>query len=98
MSQQALADAIGVHVTQVGRYEAGNSQPTLEVLRKMARALAVSADTLVFDEEERRPGEEFNAHLQALARLDDEARDVVKTVLEGLLLKYEAKRWSSPPG
>ena len=32
MTQQALADAAGVHVNQIKRYEAGAAQPTLEAL------------------------------------------------------------------
>ena len=43
-TQQALADRIGVHVVQLRRYESGSSQPTLEVIRRMAVALGVSAD------------------------------------------------------
>ena len=44
LTQQTLADTVGVHVTQLRRYEAGASQPTLAVLRKLAVALSVSAD------------------------------------------------------
>ena len=45
-TQQALADLAGVHVAQIRRYEAGESQPTLDVIRKLAIALSVSADML----------------------------------------------------
>jgi len=31
LTQQALADRIGVHVVQLRRYESGSSQPTLDV-------------------------------------------------------------------
>lgn len=50
MTQQTLADAVGCHVTMIRRYEAGETQPTLEVIRNMARALSVSADALVFEQ------------------------------------------------
>ena len=43
MTQQSRADAVGCHVTMVRRYEAGETQPSLEVIRNMARALSVSA-------------------------------------------------------
>ena len=49
LTQQALADQVGVHVLQIRRYEGGNSQPTLDVIRRLARALHVSSDELVFD-------------------------------------------------
>ncbi len=95
ISQQTLANAIGVHVTQVRRYEAGTSQPTLPVLRGMARALRVSADVLVFDEGERGPDDEFRLHFEALSKLDEDERRVIKELLEGMILKHEAKRWSA---
>ncbi len=38
-TQQALADKIGIHVTQIKRYEAGAAQPTLEVFRNIVLAL-----------------------------------------------------------
>jgi len=40
LTQQALADQVGVHVVQIRRYEAGKSQPTLDVIRNLAVALA----------------------------------------------------------
>ena len=97
LSQKQLAEAIGVHYTQVRRYEAGASQPTLEVLRSLAVTLRISADVLLFDEEERQLDieEDLKTHLKALANLDPEERKVAKDVLEALLLKHEAKRWAS---
>ena len=48
ISQQQLADLIGVHVRQVSKYEMGVCLPTLERIRRMAEVLEVSADELVF--------------------------------------------------
>ena len=48
LTQPKLAEQIGVHVAQVRRYEAGTSQPTLDVIRAIAVALGVSADELLF--------------------------------------------------
>jgi len=92
MTQQVLADTVGIHVTQLRRYEAGTSQPTLDVLKQLAKALRVSADILVFDKEERGPDDDFKLQFEALSRLSPEEKDVVKNVLEGLLLKHEAQR------
>ncbi|MFP5231975.1 MAG: helix-turn-helix domain-containing protein, partial [Acidobacteriota bacterium] len=36
MTQQGLADAVGLGISQVKRYEAGGSQPTLDVIRNLA--------------------------------------------------------------
>lgn len=55
LTQIALSDAVGLAVLQIRRYEGGISQPPLEVIRRLAIALGVSADALVFDQEERGP-------------------------------------------
>lgn len=92
LTQQALADDAGVHVTQLRRYEAGTSQPTLDVLRKIAVALRVSADALLFGEEERGPADELRYQFEAVSQLEPDEQAVVKSVLDGLLLKHQAKR------
>ncbi len=55
ITQQVLADRAATHVTQVRRYEAGTRQPTLDVLRVLAPALNTSADSLLFDDDDRGP-------------------------------------------
>lgn len=54
LSQQELADLIGVHVRQISKYEMGTSLPTLDRIRRMAEVLDVSADELVFGASKRR--------------------------------------------
>ncbi|TPW19833.1 MAG: hypothetical protein FD126_2288 [Elusimicrobia bacterium] len=95
LSQVALAAVIGVHVNQVRRYEAGRSQPTLEVIRKMAQALRVTADLLIFDANERGPDDEFRLQFEALTALGLEERKIVREVLDALLLKHDVKRWAA---
>ena len=91
MTQGTLAQHVGIHVSQLRRYEAGSSSPTLDVLRKLAIALSVSADTLVFDAE-RNPDEELRLQLEATQRLTDQDKELVKRFINGLLLSHEAKR------
>jgi len=95
MTQPSLAEHVGVHVSQIRRYEAGDSSPTLDVLRKLAVALSVSADTLVFDENERGPDEDLRLQFEATTRLSDDEKHVVKAVIESILLSHEAKRWAA---
>jgi transcriptional regulator with XRE-family HTH domain len=95
MTQQTLADTVGCHVTMIRRYEASETQPTLEVIRNMARALSVSADTLVFDEGERSPSDDLLLQFEAIAQLPPEEQAVVKEVLDSLIIKYQARRWDS---
>jgi transcriptional regulator with XRE-family HTH domain len=88
-----LAESIGMHVIQIRRYEAGPCQPTLDVMRRLAVALGVSADVLIFDQNERGPDEELLLQFQAVSRFDPDEKEVVKTVLDGLILKHPAKHW-----
>ena len=95
LTQQALADRIGGHVQQLKRYEAGSSQPTLEVIRNLATALSVTSDQLLFGKDERGPDEDLRLQFEAVSRFDEEEKRVVRSLLEGMILKHEARRWQT---
>ena len=59
LTEQALADAVDIHVNQIRRYEAASAQPTLDALVSLAKALHVSLDSLVFNDHSRDPDEDF---------------------------------------
>lgn len=92
MTQQALADAAGVHVNQIKRYEAGAAQPTLEALVGLARALHASLDQLVFDEGERGPSDDLRLQFEAVSHMSDEDRRVIKALLDGMIVKHQTKQ------
>jgi transcriptional regulator with XRE-family HTH domain len=94
LTQQSLADRIGIHVVQLRRYESGASQPTLDVIRRLTVALSVSADVLLFGKEERGPEEDLRLQFEAAARFGPEERKVLRSLLESLILRQEAKRWA----
>lgn len=93
-TQQTLADKVGCHVTMIRRYEANETQPTLEVIRKMAVALSVSADTLVFDKAERGPDEDMRLQFEALSQFSPDEKKVARVLLESLILKHDASRFT----
>lgn len=95
MTQQTLADAVGCHVTMIRRYEANEAQPTLEVIRNMARALSVSSDSLVFEQGERGPSQELLLQFEAISLLLPQEQAVVRDVLESLIIKYQTRRWDA---
>ncbi len=92
LTQKALADAVGIHVSQLRRYEAGQSQPTLEVIRKLAVALSVSADLLVFDKDERGPDDDLRLQFEAVSRLEPHERVLVREVLDSIITRHDARR------
>ena len=100
LTQQQMAQTIGIHVSQYKRYEAGTSQPTLEVFRNITLALNVSADELLFEHNERGPGDHEGLRLQfeAVAQLDPKEQAVVMELIDGMLLKHDAKRWMQARG
>lgn len=99
LTQAALADKVGITVLQIRRYEGGASQPTLDVIRRLAIALSVSADMLIFDEDERGPSNGLRYQFEAVSQLLDAEQAVVREVLESLIIKYQTRRWDStrPP-
>lgn len=93
LTQQQMADTIGVHISQLRRYEGGTTQPTIEVFRRIVLALSVSADMLLFDEGERGPDDRLKLQFEAVSKLDDKEREAVETVIAGVLHMHDAKRW-----
>lgn len=93
LTQQALADAIGIHVTQLRRYEAGTSQPTLDVARRIANTLATSIDALTNDDEALPT--DLKHHLAALNQLDPDEQAAIRTLIEATLLRHQARKLAS---
>ena len=68
-------------------------QPTLNVLRRLAVALSVSADLLLFDKDERGPDDDLRLQFEAISRLGADEKRVIKEVVESMLIKHESRRW-----
>jgi len=92
LTQEGLADLIGITKTQVYRYEKGGAQPTLDVIKRLAVALSVTADQLIFEEDERQPDDSLNLLLEGISKLDPDEKKMIKEIIEGILLKHQAKQ------
>lgn len=97
LSQRALAESIKMSKIQVHRYEVGASQPTLTVLRRLVTTLGVSADQLLFGTKESDPDYELRMQFDAISRFSKEEKSFVKEVLDGVIMRRNAKCWSSKP-
>jgi transcriptional regulator with XRE-family HTH domain len=95
LTQQALAERVGCSLIQIHRYESAGAQPTLDVIRRLALALTVSTDELIFGADARGPDDDFRLQFEALATFDPEEKKVAKAVLDSLILKHQARRWAS---
>ena len=97
LTQQALADKAELHIVQICRYETGKNEPTLEAIRKLALALHVRTDALVFDEHERGADDELRLQFEAIAQFPPDEKAVARSVLESLIIRHAAQRWSKLP-
>lgn len=89
LTQQALAAQVGIAVLQVHRYENGTSQPTLDVIRRLAIALSVSADMLVFDEKERGPSDALRYQFETISRMSEHEQEIVRELLDAVIVKNQ---------
>ncbi|EGI3979555.1 helix-turn-helix transcriptional regulator [Escherichia coli] len=94
LTQPQMADKVGIHLTQVRRYESGEAQPSLEILKRIAVTFSVSADWLIFEDGEREPQDELKLKLkfEAIKQMDEEELKSVTSVLDALILKHQARR------
>jgi len=96
LTQQAFADATGIHVQQIKRYEADTSQPSADALKKVAKCFGVTTDWLLFENAERGPDEDLRLQFEAMSQLSPEEKDIARAVLEGLALRHIARQWVGP--
>lgn len=90
-SQSALARSIGSSQSAISQIEAGERNPSYDMLRQLARALGVSVPHLVGAEVEKlTPGEQ--AHFRNYRGLVPEARKELEDFAAYLRQKHAGKR------
>ena len=92
LTQLQMADVVGIHVNSLKKYESEQAQPSLDVLKKIALALHVSTDFLLFDEHEREPNDELKRQFEAVAQMSPEDKLAIKTLLDGMIVKHQTKQ------
>ena len=50
---------------------------------------------MFFDRNERGPDEDLRLHFEAVSKLKPEEKAVIKELIEGMLIKYDVRRWLS---
>lgn len=92
LTQPQMADKVGIHLTQVRRYESGETQPSLDILKRIAVTFNVSADWLIFEDGEREPQDDLKMKFEAIKQMDEEELKSVTSILDALILKHQARR------
>lgn len=81
-SLQEVADAIGSSKAHIWDLESGKAKnPTLELLKKLAKYFKISVSNLV-GEEEGKENEEFNVMFRGYKELTKRDRGAIKTLIE----------------
>ncbi len=91
LTQEALGELVGLTKLQIYRYEKGSSQPTLEVLKKIAINLNTSIDALVFDVDERGPSDDLKLRFEQIQQMGEDDQKAIKSLLDGMILKHQTK-------
>jgi transcriptional regulator with XRE-family HTH domain len=98
LTQAVLAERAGIHPSQLHRYEAGTAQPTLDVLRRLAVALSVSTDSLVFADQARTLVEDrLRTAFDTTTYLSEHEQVVVAEVIEAFVAANVAKSRPNRP-
>jgi transcriptional regulator with XRE-family HTH domain len=101
LTQEDLVKRSGVAISQIRRYEADKSSPTLDVITRLAKALGTSLDELVFDKEKgiaasRLMDRELLEQFEMISVLEEEERQAVKRILEGVIVKHQVEKMMRP--
>lgn len=97
MSQSKLAKIVGVHVTNISRYERGENKPTSAVLTKLGDALGVSADFLMSGSMDEVAGNTISdkdllEQFRKVESLPKEKKYLVMEFLDAFLIKAELQQ------
>jgi transcriptional regulator with XRE-family HTH domain len=97
LSQTELGERVELHYNHIGRYERGGARPTADALRRLADALGVTTDYLLEGESSEAAKARFSdrellRQFQEVEQLDEQDKQVVKTLLEAFLLKRQFQK------
>lgn len=92
LSQTELGNLAGIHYTQIGRYENKGSQPSADILSKLANALGVSSDFLTNGTtnemaENALSDKELLNQFKAVEQMDDKDKGVIKMLIDAFITK-----------
>lgn len=97
LSQSELASTIGVHVTNISRYERGENRPTSDVLSKLANDLGTTVDFLMSGSlhelaDTQISDKELLSQFKRAEDLPQEKKKLVKEFLESFLITNELQQ------
>jgi transcriptional regulator with XRE-family HTH domain len=95
LTQQELADKVGLSYVQIGRYEKDKSNPSSEILQKLALVLNTSSDYLMGDStsvEQQLNDKELIRQFKEVEKLESEDKHLVKTFIDAFITKKKVQQ------
>ena len=101
LTQDELVKLSGVGISQIRRYEADKSTPSLDAAIKLVKAIGVSIDEMVFDKttaiaSNKIIDRELLEQFEMISYMDEEERSLVKKILEGVIVKNQVEKLLKP--
>ncbi len=95
LTQQQLADALGVSRSTIGMYEKGQREPNFETLESIADLFNVRMDSLIgksefIENKNTKPtdNDRLNEFIELCSQLSDDELDIIETLIDSLLSKH----------
>lgn len=97
LSQTDLGGLVGIHYTQIGRYENKGAQPSADVLSKLANALEISADFLMNGNsndlaDNSITDKELLNQFKTIEKFEESDKSVVKILLDAFITKKKVQQ------
>lgn len=101
LSQAALGEISGVNSKLLSKYENERIAPTSDTLRKIAQALQISADYLIFDNAPKNGISRLNdlelfEKFQEVENMSIENRTMIKNMIDALIIKSKVESVIKP--
>ncbi len=94
LNQQELASKLHIHVTHLSKIENGHLLPSIDIVQRLMKVFAVSADNLLNDEENsvvELQNHELNEQLMLINQLDEDEKNALVKIINSMLTKKRMK-------
>ena len=100
LTQSQLAEIVGMSYIQIGRYETQKSNPSSEVLQKLANALDTSTDFLMQGDSDeiisaQLTDKELLKQFKQVEQLNSDDKHLIKTFIDAFLTKRQIQQLAS---
>jgi transcriptional regulator with XRE-family HTH domain len=100
-TKDKLGKLVGIHHSQIGRYEKGEASPSAEVLKKLANALDASTDFLMNGTTSDLAAESIQDktlinQFNRVAELSEEDKKIVSALIDAFLFQQEMRQKLAP--